>query len=132
MPDSTQDMKQVARVLVGAALGGMAGYFGCLWIAQQGFYGIILPGALLGLGSNLGRTKCIPVAVACGLAALALGFFTEWRLAPFVADDSLKYFITHVQELQPFTLIVIAIGGAMGFWMPFRRGRRGWRPTDAQ
>jgi hypothetical protein len=123
MPDSVHDIKQVARVFVGAAVGGVVGYYGCFWAAQQGFYAIILPGALFGLGSSFGRTRHLAITVICGLAALALGFFTEWRLEPFLADSSFKYFITHLSDLRPLTLIIIALGGAIGFWMPFRRSR---------
>ncbi len=122
MFESQLEMKQTALLFLGAAAGGIAGYFACFWAAQQGFYGIILPGALLGLGTNLGRSRHLAVAVICGLAALALGF-TEWRMAPFIADGSFSYFITHLQNLQPVTLIIVALGGAVGFWAPFRRGR---------
>ncbi len=123
MSHPQQELKQVALIFFGAACGGIVGYYGCFWVAQQGFYGIILPGALLSLGTNLGRSRHLAVAVICGLAALTLGFFTEWRLAPFIADDGLKYFVTHLQDLQPLTMILIAVGGVMGFWAPYRRGR---------
>jgi len=54
---------------------------------------------------------------------MLLGLFTEWRFAPFIADPSFTYFITHAHNLQITTLIMIAIGGLCGFW--FGMGREG-------
>jgi hypothetical protein len=50
-----------------------------------------------------------------------LGLFTEWRFAPFIADSSFGYFITHIHDLSIITLIMITIGGLCGFW--FGMGR---------
>ena len=33
-------------------------------------------------------------------------------------------FITHLMALQPATLLMIAAGGFIGFWVPFRRLER--------
>lgn len=114
-------MKDNLTVLGGAVLGGVVGYFGFFWLAHQGFYAMILPGGLVGLGAGMGRGRSVVVSVVCGVGALALGLFTEWRFAPFMADGSLGYFLSHAQNLQPITLIMIAAGGFLGFWPPFRR-----------
>lgn len=114
-------MRQSLLVIVGAAVGGILGYMIFHWITGQGFYGLILPGGLLGLGAGLAGNKSLPLAVACGIAALALGLVTEWTYAPFVKDESFGYFITHVFDLRPITLIMIAVGSAVGFWIPFRQ-----------
>ena len=113
--------KNEALVLVGAALGGLVGYFAFFWIAQQGFYGLALPGGLLGVGAGVGKTKMKAVSVACGISALLLGFFTEWRFTPFQRDESLGYFVSQVHQLKPITLLMIAAGAGIGFWIPFRR-----------
>jgi F0F1-type ATP synthase assembly protein I len=114
-------MKQSLLVIVGAAVGGILGYMAFHWITGQGFYGLILPGGLLGIGAGLARNKSLGLAVACGIAALALGIFTEWTFRPFIKDESFGYFLTHVFDLRPLTLIMIAVGGAVGFWIPFRQ-----------
>ena len=106
--------------LVGAAIGGALGYFLFFWLAGHGFYGMIIPGGLLGIGAGIFKSRSIVIAVICGFAALALGLFTEWRFAPFVADDSLGYFLAHFYQLSGLTLIMIAVGAAIGFWAPFR------------
>ena len=114
-------MKQTALTLCGATAGGILGYFVFSWLASQGFYALALPGGLLGLGAGIGKTRSVLLAVICGLAATALGLFTEWRFEPFIKDDSLGYFIAHVFQLTPVTLALILVGGLIGFWIPFRR-----------
>ena len=110
MNESSQP-RTIALGLLGAALGGCLGYFAFFWIARQGFYALLLPPALLGLGAGLcARGRSVFLAVICSVAGLALGLFTEWRLAPFVADDSLAYFITHVHTLKPITMIMLGLG----------------------
>lgn len=121
--------KSELLVLLGAAVGGALGYVVFFLAARQGFYGLVLPGGLLGLGAGIFKTRSKAVAVACGLLALGLGLFTEWRFAPFVTDDSLGYFLSHVYQLRAVTLIMVGAGGLIGFWVPFRRGQT---PKEAQ
>ncbi|MCX5644694.1 MAG: hypothetical protein NTZ17_08405 [Phycisphaerae bacterium] len=61
-----------------------------------------------------------------------MGLFTEWRYEPFVADASLGYFVSHVHQLQPITLLMLGAGTLIGFWVPFRRGQaaRKTQPLD--
>jgi hypothetical protein len=121
-------MKNNVLALGGALAGGALGYFAFFWLASQGFYALILPGALLGLGAGLVRNRSLAVAVVCGLLATALGGFTEYRFAPFVADHGFPYFLSHLHQLRPLTLALIVVGGVIGFWVPFRRIERG-RPS---
>lgn len=103
--------RTIALGLLGAALGGGVGYFAFFWAARQGFYALILPPALLGLTAGyFARCRSTPLAIVCALAGLALGLYTEWRFAPFIADKSLQFFLTHVHQLKPFTLLMLALG----------------------
>ncbi len=115
--------KNTVLVLLGAVIGGGLGHFAFLWIARQGFYGLILPGALVGFGAGVFRGSSKWVPVLCGLLALALGIFSEWRFAAFVVDSTLGYFLSHLHQLRPITLIMIVVGAAIAFWIPFRRIR---------
>jgi len=117
------NIKQDCLVLLGAVTGGFLGYVVFFWLAHRGLYGLVVPGGLLGLGAGLFTTRSKYVAVICGLLALLLGFFTEWQFAPFVADEGLGYFVGHIHQLQPITLIMIAAGALIGFWVPFRRSQ---------
>jgi hypothetical protein len=116
-------MKNHLLVLVAAIAGGMLGHFATVWIAQQGFYAIALPGALAGLAAGAFRSRSIAVAIICGLWGIAIGLLTEWRAFPFIADGGLPHFLKHIGDLRPITLIMIAAGGVIAFWIPFRRGR---------
>ena len=60
--------------------GGALGYFGFELMLKQGYYGMVLPGGLLGLGAGIGKNRWLWLAILCGIAALALGLFTEWHL----------------------------------------------------
>jgi hypothetical protein len=127
-------MKQTLLVVCGALAGGVLGYFAFFWIANQGYYALALPGGLLGIGAGIAKNRSVLVALSSCLSATALGLFTEWRYAPFIKDDSLGYFLAHVHELKPITLVMILLGGLIGFWVPFRRmegrGGRGTRSQD--
>jgi hypothetical protein len=120
--------------ILGAAAGGVLGYFAFFWIARQGFYALMVPGGLVGVGGGLlVRDRSVPRAIVCGVIAFALGLFTEWRFAPFTKDDSLGYFLAHVQDLRPLTLLMIVAGGAFGGWFALGRERLGSedvRPLD--
>src|ERR1700746_2246238 len=98
-------MRQVASCvlgLIGAVIGGALGYYIFMWIASQGFYGLMIPGALLGLGcSFLTQTRSHVLGLICAVAASALGLYSEWKFSPFVADNSFGYFLRHVTELLP-------------------------------
>ena len=106
--------------LVGAVAGGAIGFAAFYGLLQVGIYALVLPGALLGLGCGmLARGHSVPLGIICGTLALALGIGAEWWF--FVKDASLWFFVTHLTDLLPVTLIMIAVGGLCGFW--FGRGR---------
>lgn len=115
------NLKQDGLVLLGAILGGAVGYSGFFWLLSQGLYGMVLPGGLLGLGAGMFATSSRYIPFVCGLMALVLGLFTEWKYRPFIADESFGYFLAHFYELKPMTLLMIGLGAAIGFWVPFRR-----------
>jgi hypothetical protein len=104
-------------------LGALLGYAAFFWGVHQGFYALVLPGGLLGIGAGVFKTRSKYVSVICGFLALALGLYTDWHFEQFAVDDSLGYFILHLHQLPPFTLIMIAAGTLIGFWVPFRRSQ---------
>ena len=115
-------IQPVALGLLGAAVGGALGYFVFFWIARQGFYALILPPGLLGFTAGFfARHRSTPLALICAVAGLALGLFTEWRFAPFVADRCLLYFVTHVHALKPITLLMLALGVFLSYKLALGR-----------
>jgi hypothetical protein len=123
----TRNVKNLLLGFLGALAGGVVGYFVFFWLARQGFYALVLPGALVGAGgSALTRDRSVPRGIGCAVVAIALGVFTEWRFAPFSADHSLSYFLAHIPQLRPITMLMIAAGGAFGWWLGlgYERPRR--------
>lgn len=110
-------------VLLGAIGGGILGHFAFIWLIDQRFYALILPGGLVGLGAGLAKHGTLPLAIVCGVIALVCGLISEWRAFPFIADESLSYFLLHFFQLKPLTLIMLAVGAAIGFWIPYRRSQ---------
>ena len=109
--------------LIGAAAGGFLGYLGFVWLLKQGYYAVALPGVLLGLfAGNLAPRRSWPLAILCGLLALGLGGFAEWKNLPWVTDRSIDYFLKHLGDLKPITLVMISVGALAGFW--FARGKK--------
>ncbi len=115
-------MKDKALAFTCAVIGGIAGYFAFFWIVQQGFYGLILPGGLLGLGASVFPCRSAWLCTLFGAMSLALGLFTEWRFEPFLKDGSPVFFLTHAYQLRPITLLMIGAGAFIGFWAPYKRG----------
>ena len=108
--------------ILGAVIGGAVGFWAFRWIAGQGFYALMLPGALLGLGFGyLSRRASVAGGIVCGVFGVGFGVFSEWKCFPFNADESFEFFISHLYELSPVTLIMIVFGGVFAFW--FGRGR---------
>ena len=81
-------------------------------------------GALVGIGCGaLSGCQSNVLGLVCCVLACALGIFTEWRYAPFNADDSFSFFVAHLHDLSRTALISMAVGGFFGYW--FGRGRPG-------
>jgi len=119
------------RGILGGALGGAAGYFVFHWLISMGWYGVMIPGVLIGLGCGLlsGKRSFVLATVAM-VGALALGLYTEWSWAPFAADDSLPYFLSHLMDLKLNTKIMIVAGGAVAFWAGIGTDRGSFRRPD--
>jgi hypothetical protein len=102
--------------VVGAALGGVAGFYLYCWIVSKGLVGGMIPGAFLGLGcSLLARHPSYARGIVCGIAGLALGFFSDWY-----TNDTTKTFWEYLQNLRSVNqvyLLMILFGAAIAFWI---------------
>jgi hypothetical protein len=117
MPDRDRLLNTILSV-IGAAVGGFIGYQVFFWVVDQGFYGMMIPGGLLGLGCGvLARYPSQLRGILCGLAGLALGIYTEWKFAPFVADGSFVYLLTHFHQILPVHLLMIILGAGFAYWL---------------
>ncbi len=119
----------MALALLAAVVGGCVGYFTFFWIVKQGFYGIMLPPAAVGLAAGYCTPRrSQPLAITCAIGGLALGLFTEWRFAPFIVDNSLFYFMTHVHKLKSITLLMLVMGSFASYFMALGTGRKSDAP----
>jgi hypothetical protein len=104
--------------VIGGVVGGVSGFVLFFWIANQGLYALVLPGAAIGLGCGLlARHRSVARGIACAVGALGLGLYTEWKFRPFVVDDRFPYLVMHFYSLQPITLIMIGLGAALAFYL---------------
>ena len=65
------------RGVLGGAVGGVVGYLLFRWLLTKGFYALVMPGALLGLGAGLAtRGKSLTLArkipLVCGMAGASV------------------------------------------------------------
>lgn len=119
---SAAQLIALIRGLAGAIVGGAIGYLIFRWLLRYGLYGLMIPGACLGLGAGLaaGRQSHL-LALLCACAALGLGLWAEWSVHPFIKDGSLVYFLRNVALLKPPTLLMIGLGAVFAYW--FGQGR---------
>jgi hypothetical protein len=111
--------------LVGAAVGGVVGFYTFGWLVRQGFYGLMIPGAFVGLGCGLlAQHPSIVRGIICALAAVVLAVYTEWYFFPFAKDDSFQYLAKHLGDKPPLTLLMIVVGAAIAGWIAKDAGFR--------
>lgn len=113
------------RGVLGGAVGGVVGYLLFRWLLTKGFYALVMPGALLGLGAGLAtRGRSQPLAIVCAIAALCLAIFAEWSHAPFKKpNEGLFYFVTHLHQLDGLSVKFIMMGLGVGCAYWFAKGR---------
>jgi hypothetical protein len=115
--------------LVGALLGGVLGFYTFGRVLEHGFLGLMIPGALLGLGCSLmARHPSLIRGVCCAIAALGLSLFADWWFEPFNADGSWQYYLLHVLDLGPVRLFMIGFGILIAYWIGKDAGIRGYSP----
>jgi len=104
--------------VLGAILGGGAGYFLVTWLAQQGWYALLVAPAAVGFGASLlARARSVPLAVICAALGLCFGLYIEWKFHPFIADGSFGYFLGHLHELRAMTLLILVVGAVIAYRM---------------
>jgi hypothetical protein len=88
---------------------------------------MMIPGALLGLGSSLlSQAPSQLRGYVSAAAALGLGVFMEWKFFPFAADGSFRYFVEHILEVNFVHLAMIAAGAFFAYWLAVDAGFRLW------
>jgi hypothetical protein len=102
--------------VVGAALGGVAGFYLYCWIVSKGYIGGMIPGAFLGLGcSLLARHTSYPRGIVCGIAGLVLGCFADWYTN--ITTKTFWEYLQNVKSLNQVVILMILFGAVIAFWI---------------
>ena len=111
----------ILGTLAGAALGVLA--FWGLYVS--GFYAIMLPGLFAGLGGGFPlKRRVIGIGVFAAVVSLVTMLLTEWWFRPFVKDESLLFFLTHLNHLKTLALLMMALGVVIACWFGSGRDAR--------
>lgn len=121
-------MPNSLKNLLGAVVGGAIGCFVFVWFLKYGFYAMIAPGGLLGIGASLHRHRFFAWPFITGIAAFALGLFAEWKFRPW-NDPSLSYFFNNLSDLTPVNWMMIGLGAGLAFYFPFAQYRKAVLPS---
>ena len=110
------------KAIAGTIAGAVLGYLGFLLMVKTGFYAMVIPGAMIGLGCGAqSGARSLALGIMAAVVTICLSVFIEWKFFPFIADDSFSYFLAHLNELKVQTKLLIVAGTFAGFW--FGRGR---------
>jgi hypothetical protein len=118
--------------IVGALLGAAVGYVAFFTLLNRaGLYAMVLPGALIGIGRVMGsKTKSIPLGIVCGVAAVVLSLYLEWRVTPLPEGATFIEFLQRLPD-RPFRSQASLIAGPlMALW--FGLGRSESHANDVE
>lgn len=118
------NVKNWGLAVAAAVVGAAAGVFLFKWAFSQGFYALIIPGACTGWATGyFGQHRDTTRGAFAALLALAVSLYAEWDVRPFIADESLTYFLTHVHQLEIFTMLMLALGSYLAYSMGAGRNK---------
>ncbi|MGO9598794.1 MAG: hypothetical protein ACLP7Q_12465 [Isosphaeraceae bacterium] len=126
MAKKLQQILDIPLAFLGALAGGLLGYYTFQWLYYHGFYGMMIPGALIGLGSGL-LTQAPSKArgFVCAATAMGQSVLMEWKFFPFIASSRFRYFVRHFLEVNSVHLAMIAAGAFFAYWLAKDAGFRG-------
>lgn len=102
---------------VGAIAGGAVGYFVFHTLYQYGLLGPFIPAGLLGVGcAALSVNRSNARGIACGIAGLLLGLYTDWMHFHW-QDDSLRFYVTHLHWLPLYKWALLIVGSLLAYWV---------------
>jgi len=109
------------RGIGGAIVGGILGYVLFRVLYRSGFYGIMLPGVLIGTGAGLAaRSRSQALGIVCIVLAVAATLLTDWHVR-FSQHNTFPFFLSKLHTLGTVPLVMMALGVAGAWW--FGQGR---------
>ena len=100
----------------GALAGTLCGAALFVLLLRFGLYAGLLVGVGAGLGSQwLFPGKSPGMGVIAAVIGLVGGILVEWYAMPFVADESLPFFLKNLHQVNAVHLVFLAIGTVLAF-----------------
>ena len=107
-------IKNLALGILGGIAGGIAGGFICKFLAGQGFYAGVIPGAMVGLGFAFAARKGhLLFGFASGILGLVAALVTEWQV--FHSDQSFFESVAQLQKEGIVTWVMLGVGTLLAF-----------------
>ncbi len=105
------------RGLLGAAIGAVAGWFVYFWLLDQGYDGLMIPGALVGFGfSTLAGRSGWYYGLVCGVIGLLLMLVCEWQSLLKFQNGPFVDFLMNIHQLNAPNKLMLAGGTLLAFW----------------
>ena len=115
------DLITILRGVGGAVIGAGLGYLAFRLLYRNGFYGIMLPGVLIGFGASLAaRSRSQTLGMICAALAVGVTLFTEWHVR-FSQHNTFLFFLSNLHTLGIVSLVMMVAGVLAAFW--FGQGR---------
>jgi hypothetical protein len=116
----------MVRGIVGGTVGGVLGYFVFDWALTQGYYALVLPGSLVGIGCGLasGR-KLLALGILSAIGALLVGALADWNSLANPSPTIWEHAATLLQANRRMTAILILVSVVLAFYFGIGRDRRG-------
>jgi hypothetical protein len=115
----------ILRGIAGGASGGALGYFVFDWALTQGYYALVLPGSLVGLGCGLasGR-KVLALGILSAVGAFAVGVLADWNSLANPSPTILGHLATLLQSNRQMAALLILVSVALSFYFGIGRNRQ--------
>lgn len=112
VPNETNLAQTWIFAIVGALVGGVAGFFLFRWLLVGfGLYAAAIPGAFVGLGAGYLQTRRnAAVGIFAGIAALMAGIYSDYFVTIGAAD-----IFEYLTGQGPATWLMIALGTYVGY-----------------
>lgn len=122
--------------LLGAALGGLAGYFLFQYAWSYGYYAPVLSGGMVGVGAGLlGRHQSILRGLLCAIAGIVLGYYCDYRITLLPHFDTFLAYLAAFAKHSTSTNILTILGGLVAYWFGqsnWTEPRRGSAPAKPE
>ena len=100
--------------VLGGITGGVVGGFICRFLADQGLYAVVIPGALVGLGFGLAAKKGhIVFGLVSGIMGLLAGLMTQWLV--YSNEPSFFKLVAELKDYHVMTFILLGLGTLLAF-----------------